>query len=243
MPSENMSSVCQLLLSTAIGWVLGNFMTAQVIALKKTGKGAAHIGRTGNPGMANIMASLGFKSGIAVLGGDILKTAAAMAVCGLLFPSAAGEFIRPALTANGGPFGSVAAFWAGMGAVLGHNFPFLSGRILSRKYGDCSFCRGGKGVTATCAALILFSPVWGLLSAIAGMLTVFATKYLCAGAVVIPAAFCLPAFLIYGPRIGWPAVFLTILMFNRHYPALKLIPSGKAHKDDVPEMIKRKLRK
>lgn len=81
-----MSSVCQLLLSTAIGWVLGNFMTAQVIALKKTGKGAAHIGRTGNPGMANIMASLGFKSGIAVLGGDILKTAAAMAVCGLLFP-------------------------------------------------------------------------------------------------------------------------------------------------------------
>ena len=56
-----------------IGYVCGGILTAEFVARKFTGKGAAEIG-TGNPGMANIMGQVGKKAGFIVLAGDIAKT-------------------------------------------------------------------------------------------------------------------------------------------------------------------------
>ena len=61
------------LISLLIGYVLGSFLTAEVVARKYAGKSAANLGETGNPGMANIMASLGFVPGILTLAGDLGK--------------------------------------------------------------------------------------------------------------------------------------------------------------------------
>ena len=63
------------LLSCMIGYVFGCVLTGEIIAYQFAGKSAAHLGETGNPGMANIMATLGFVPGILVLAGDIVKTA------------------------------------------------------------------------------------------------------------------------------------------------------------------------
>ena len=142
-----------------IGYLFGCFMTAEIVVRKLTGRPARELGTSGNPGMANVMANLGFKAGITVLIGDLMKTAAASVVSYLLF----GEDI-----------GKMALLYAGLGATLGHDFPFWM------KF------RGGKGVASSSIAFVIFDPFWGLLANIAGMLVVFATKYLCIGGVVIP---------------------------------------------------------
>ena len=48
---------------------MGGFLTAECIARRLTGRSARDLG-SGNPGMANIMATLGKGPGFAVLAGD-----------------------------------------------------------------------------------------------------------------------------------------------------------------------------
>ena len=50
------------------GYLLGSFLTAECIARRLTGRSARDLG-SGNPGMANIMATLGKGPGFAVLAG------------------------------------------------------------------------------------------------------------------------------------------------------------------------------
>ena len=198
-----------------MGYALGNFMTAEVVTRRLTGRPCAKLGKTGNPGMANVMRALGMKAGIAVLIGDILKTALSMLLAWLVFDAGLGR---------------LSMFYAGLGAVVGHDFPAWL------KMG-----RGGKGVTCCCTLLIVFSP-WGLLACIIGMITVFVTKYLCIGGIVIPAAFLIPAFAVYGPEIGLLTVILTGLCFCKHWPAAKEIPSGRCEKTDVLNMLRKRRR-
>ena len=204
------------LLCLLIGYACGCILTGDIVAKKYTGKSAAHVGETGNPGMANIMAALGFKAGITVLAGDLAKTAAAC----LLSLGLAGSAI-----------GRIAALYAGLGAAIGHNFPFW------RKW------KGGKGVAVTCMALPLFSIPWGLLSDIAGALAVVFTGYLSIGGIVIPAVFTLLAFPLFGIEAGLLGLVYTVMMVQRHYSALRQIPSGQAKKTDLIGLIRKKISK
>ena len=61
------------MISILIGYFCGCILTAEIVAKKYAHTGAADLGDTGNPGMANIMASLGFVPGIITLAGDIGK--------------------------------------------------------------------------------------------------------------------------------------------------------------------------
>ena len=116
------------------GYLLGGFLTAEVVARCTAGVSARDIG-TGNPGMANIATHLGKKAGLLVLAGDVIKTAAACWFCHQLAPE----------------LGLTALLYGGLGAVLGHNWPiWYKGR-------------GGKGVAVTCAWLMLYLPVTGVL--------------------------------------------------------------------------------
>ena len=73
--------VCLLL-----GYCFGLFLTAELVARFRTGRGAAELG-SGNPGMANIVGSLGAAWGALVLLGDVGKTAAACLLARfVLFP-------------------------------------------------------------------------------------------------------------------------------------------------------------
>ena len=157
------------LISLLIGYVFGNFLMADVVAKKYTGKKASEIG-SGNPGMANVMAQCGFGAGLLVLAGDLAKTVIpCVLVRFLLFPD----------------HGLTACAYAGLGAVLGHDFP-AAVRF-----------RGGKGVSSTCAAIFCISPLWGLLSMTVGMYIVFASQYLGLGAVFIPLAFTGVSWLLF----------------------------------------------
>jgi glycerol-3-phosphate acyltransferase PlsY len=103
--------------------------------------------------MANIMASLGFFPGILVLVGDIVKTAAAILISWLLFRDA----------------GWIVVLYAGLGATLGHDFPFWRG------------FRGGKGVVTTNLAITDYSPLWGVIANLLGAAIVAAAVSLPGG--------------------------------------------------------------
>ena len=191
-----------ILACIAVGYVLGNILTAEIVTHLMAGRSAYKMG-SGNPGMANVMTQMGKKAGFLVLLGDVLKTAAAMTACWYL----AGDVL-----------GREAMLWAGLGTVLGHNYPVW------KKF------RGGKGVAVTCAWLIFYMPKWGIPCCIAGGILTLLTGYLPLGAVLIPL-FALPfAFIFEGTLTGWVVAVMLVLMVIRNWQGLVKIVRGEEEK-------------
>lgn len=203
------------LASLGLGYILGCFLTAEIVARHYAHTGAANLGDTGNPGMANIMASLGFVPGILTLAGDLAKTLLAAVLAWLFF----------------GKAGWIVVLYAGLGATLGHDFPFWRG------------FRGGKGVATTSLAIGLYHFPLGLLANLLGMGTVFATQYLCIAGPVIPLCFALAM----AWRGDWEAlvlsVILSLLSVFSHLGRLLGIKDGTTKKTDVLGAIKKKRKK
>ena len=203
------------LCSLCIGYFFGCLLTAEAVARKYAGKSAGDLGETGNPGMANIMAALGFVPGILTLLGDLAKCIAAGLLSCTLFKDS----------------GWIIVLYAGLGCTLGHDFPFW------RKF------RGGKGVAVTSMAIVMYAFWPGLAANIAGMLTVFAAKYLCLGGPVIPLVFMI-ILAAEGDREGAViAAALTILAILAHGKAVKGIKDGKTGRTDVLKILSEKTRK
>ena len=198
-----------------IGYVLGNILTGDIVSRKACGKSAFDIG-SGNPGMANVMTECGFRAGIMVLVGDLLKTVISCGLCGLiLFPET----------------GMIAAAWAGLGVTVGHNHP-----VWHR-------FRGGKGVAATCAAIFCVHPAFGLLSMIIGMLAVFASQYLTVGGILIPMVFTVIAFLWMPKEIALAGLILFLMALQRSWLNIRSIAAGTEKRVDVPGAIIKLIRK
>ncbi len=197
--------ILRLVFSLVLGYVFGNILTAEIVARKVSGKSVFELG-SGNPGMANVMTELGFAPGAATLAGDLAKTVVPCLI--------ARFFIIPEM-------GMAGAAFAGLGAVLGHNFP-----IWHR-------FKGGMGVSCTCAAMFMVQPAAGLLSMIVGMYVTFAAKYLSAGAVLIPGTFAILSAFLFGPYVMWPFIILTVLMFIAHFRNLSAMVKGTGKRVDV----------
>ena len=210
-----MNPAAERILCLLIGYLCGNLVTGELVTRACTGRPASELGTSGNPGMANVMASIGMKEGLIVLAGDIAKCIAAVALARFLFAN---------------DLGNLAVCWAGLGATLGHNFPFWM-RF-----------KGGKGVATTCSTVVLCSPTWGLLSMLAGLLTVFATQLLSVGGVVIPFLYTILAFFFLGHEAGALGAVLTLVMLQRFWKDLRQIPSGEAEKTDVLGGLAKKLK-
>ncbi len=162
--------------------------------------------------MANMVHEYGVKNGALVLIGDLLKTFIPCLLCRLfLFPE----------------MGAAAAAYAGLGVILGHNFPFW------HRF------QGGKGVTCTCAAIVSISFGYGVLACIVGLIGVLISHYLPVGAVLIPLAFLIPAFRLYGNEVGILTLIMAVLMLQRHFSGLKNIRTGKEPRKDLLKNLQR----
>ena len=201
------------IISLVIGYFCGSFLTAEVVAHKWAGKSAAQLGDTGNPGMANIMASLGFVPGIITLAGDLGKCILAGLVSYGLFRDQ----------------GWIIVLYAGLGCTLGHDFPFW------RHF------RGGKGVATTSMAIVLYAFWPGLFANIIGMLVVFLTKYLCIGGPCIPLSFTLIMLFMGRAEAACIGLVLTVLSAYSHGGAVLGIREGKTKQTDVLGAIKKKM--
>lgn len=154
-----MSLIWQKCLCLLIGYAFGCILFADLFA-RIRGLNIYASG-SGNPGMANSSRVLGRKTAVLVLLGDILKTLLAVLLCQYLFPD----------------LGSISILYTGLGCTLGHDFPFW------HRFD------GGKGVTCICATIILYSPLWGILAGLSGLLLVLLKKGLKAAACTISIVF------------------------------------------------------
>ena len=202
-------------ISLMIGYLFGSFLTAEVVAKRYANKSSSQLGLSGNPGMVNIMSTLGFVPGILTLIGDLLKCALAMLVARLLFPE-----MEKAIT-----------FYAGFGATLGHCFPFW------RRF------KGGKGVATTCAMIVLYDVLWGLAAMFGAGFLVILTKYLCISGPLIPVIYAIGMLIRKDYEPAVMSLILAVIALYLHWPFIVGIRKGTTRKDDVIAALKKKLKK
>ena len=203
----------------AIGYAFGLFQTGYIygrmhnIDIRTQG--------SGNAGTTNALRTMGWKAGFATFLGDLFKCVFAVLCARMIFKGSAPELLP------------VLSMYAGMGAVLGHNFPFY-----------LNF-KGGKGIAAT-AGLILSTTNLKitLICYVAFILTVVITKYVSVGSMVILTSYLI-CVIAHGAMGGYNvtgtnlweiygiAIFLVVLGIYRHKANIQRLLSGTENKLSV----------
>jgi len=115
--------------------------------------------------------------------------------------------------------GQEGAMIAGLFAVLGHNWPVFF-----------SF-KGGKGIACCSAVFILCYPVWGILSVVLCLLTIWIWRYISLGSLCMTAFYALFLVLFEGiwPVGAW-GIILMLLAFYRHRGNISRLLHGTERK-------------
>ncbi len=207
------------IICVCIGYAFGLLQTGYIygkihhVDIRKQG--------SGNAGTTNALRTLGWKAGVVTLLGDAFKCVFAVAAVHLIYKSSHAQ-ILPLLS-----------MYAGMGAVLGHNYPFYM------KF------KGGKGIAATAGLLLsTTTPVMVLICLAAFVGLVAATRYVSVGSLVVVVIYLLE--IIYQGQTGvykmadhylyemyGIAAFLMILAFFKHRENIKRLLRGTENKISV----------
>lgn len=211
------------IISIVIGYVLGLIQTGYIYGklnhtdIRKHG--------SGNAGTTNALRTLGWKAGIITFVGDCLKCVAAVCIVRLIFAQNAHV--------------ELLAIYAGLGVVLGHNYPFY-----------LNF-KGGKGIAATVGLILAVNPIMFLSVAVVFIAIVLITQYVSLGSLVIMVIFVIEV-IVYGQSGGLQlaapelyeyyaiAVILAALAFYRHRANIKRLMNGTENKTDVRKIGKKK---
>ena len=196
-----------------IGYVCGLFQTGYFYGLMKHVDIRKH--GSGNAGTTNALRTLGWKAGAITFIGDCLKSVIAIVVVRWIF--AGNDQI------------SLLAMYAGLGVVLGHNFPVYM------KF------KGGKGIAATAGLILAFHPVMFLIVAVVFSAIVLTTRYVSLGSLVIMVVFLIEV-VVYGQSGGFHlvpselyelygiAAVLMVMAFVRHRANIKRLLNGTENK-------------
>ena len=204
-----------------IGYVFGLFQTGYFYGMTKHVDIRKH--GSGNAGTTNALRTLGWTAGVITFIGDCLKCVLAVVVVHLLF----GQNENIALL----------SMYAGMGAVLGHNFPFYL------KF------KGGKGIAATAGLVLSTNPIMFLSVALIFAAIVLTTRYVSLGSIVIMIVFVIEV-VVYGQNGGFQlaqpqlyelyavVVFLAGMAIYRHRANIKRLLTGTENKFGVINKVK-----
>lgn len=202
-----------------IGYVFGLVQTGYLYG--KTQHIDIRTRGSGNAGTTNALRTLGWKAGIITLLGDCLKCVFAVLVATLLFRDSYGE-IMPVL-----------AQYTGLGAILGHNYPFYM------KF------KGGKGIAVTAGMIITTWNIWIMLICLAVFLiSVGITKFVSVGslAVVITYLACIVVSGQLGvfhvdssrlPEMYVLAALVVVSAFYKHRANIRRLVNGTENKLSV----------
>lgn len=207
------------LICVIIGYAFGLIQTGYIygktqhIDIRKQG--------SGNAGTTNALRTMGWKAGAITFLGDCFKCVLAVVAVHLIYGGFQKEIIP------------VLAMYAGMGAVLGHNYPFYL------KF------KGGKGIAATAGLIISTTNIWIVLICLivfTGLVAV--TRYVSVGSLVVVIAYFI-CVVVYGQMGGYGvaqnflyeiyaiAALLVISAFFKHRENIKRLLSGTENKLSV----------
>ncbi|MCI8560121.1 MAG: glycerol-3-phosphate 1-O-acyltransferase PlsY [Dorea sp.] len=207
------------IICVCIGYAFGLLQTGYIygklhhIDIRKQG--------SGNAGTTNALRTLGWKAGVVTLLGDAFKCVFAVAAVHLIYRNSRAD-ILPLLS-----------MYAGMGAVLGHNYPFYM------KF------KGGKGIAATAGLLLsTTTPVMVLICLVVFVCIVAVTRYVSLGSLAVVIIYLLE--IIYQGQTGvynmapeylyemyGIAALLMVLAFFKHRENIKRLIHGTENKISV----------
>lgn len=198
-----------------VGYVCGLFQTGYIygklhhIDIRKHG--------SGNAGTTNALRTLGWKAGAITFLGDCLKCMLAVGIAYVLYGKTHRSMIE------------LLAMYAGMGAVLGHNFPF---------YLDF---KGGKGIAATAGLLLAVNPGVALIAMVVFIIVVAITRYVSLGSIILVVIFAI-GMVVQGEYLGTAltrpqqlelyglSAFLAVLAIYKHRENIKRLMAGTENK-------------
>lgn len=202
-----------------IGYIFGLFQSGYIygkfhhIDIRKEG--------SGNAGTTNALRTLGWKAGLFTFLGDSFKCIFAVIAVHLIFGKTQQD-ILPLL-----------AMYAGMGAVLGHNYPFYM-RF-----------KGGKGIAATAGLIASTLPVpLGLACLLIFIAIVAFTKYVSVGSLAVVTVYLIEV-ILYGQKGGFGvsqriaaemyiiAFILLVSAVYKHRENIKRLLNGTENKLSV----------
>lgn len=142
------------LIFLVVAYLLGSINTSIIVSKIMIGDDIRKHG-SGNAGATNTLRTVGKKGALFVALGDVLK-----AVIAILFAK-----LVPFTTVN-------AIYIAGIGAVLGHNFPLYF-----------QF-KGGKGIVVSLVAILFADPILGLVTFVVAIAIMAVTRYVSLGSML-----------------------------------------------------------
>lgn len=202
-----------------VGYVFGLIQTGYIygktqnIDIRKHG--------SGNAGTTNALRTMGWKAGAITFVGDCLKCIIAVAIVHFVYGKSHAD-IMPVL-----------AMYAGMGAVLGHNYPFYMN------------FKGGKGIATSTGLIICTLDLPYILICVAVFFGVaMITKYISAASLSAAFAYAI-CVIIYGSKGGFIvtgscltevyviAFLLVISAIYKHKANIQRLMNGTENKFSV----------
>ena len=208
------------LICVIIGYAFGLIQTGYIYG-KRQGVDIRKKG-SGNAGTTNALRTMGWKAGLVTFLGDCFKCVFAVVLVHLISGTSHPDMI-PMLS-----------MYAGMGAVLGHNYPFYL------KF------KGGKGIAATAGLIVSTTNIWIVLICLAVFVGIVGvTRYVSLGSLAVVIIY-LVSVIVYGRMGGFGitnagylyemyaiAAFLMVSAFYKHKENIKRLLSGTENKISV----------
>ena len=184
-----------------IGYFCGCFQTSYFISMKFGKQDIRNIG-SGNAGASNITSEMGWKFGIIVAISDILKAYIPVKILMLIFIDTSYQLECMSI--------------AGMGAVLGHIYPFFMN------------FRGGKGIASYLGMLLAIDWKIGLVAIIMLCLLTIITDYVAIGSILLYVAIPILAFYSgnYSTIVITCTLILLIVGMIKHWINIQRIING-----------------
>ena len=170
---------------------------------------------SGNAGATNTLRTLGWRAGATTFIGDMLKAVIAVSIARFIFADS--------------PCSMLYGMYAGLGVVLGHNYPFYL------KF------KGGKGIASSVGLMLAIDPVI-FLTILAIFLVIFlTTKYVSLGSLICMLVFAVELIIMgqtgkYGVATNClyemygVAIVLTALGWWRHRANIQRLLKGTENK-------------
>lgn len=203
------------LICLVIGYICGLFQTGYLygklhhIDIRQHG--------SGNAGTTNALRTLGWKAGVITFLGDCLKCIVAVWIAWMIFGKSHERMFE------------LLAMYAGVGAVLGHNFPFYL------------HFKGGKGIAATAGILLAVNPRVAIVAYLTFIVIVVITRYVSLGSIVLVIMFAVGMVIqgeVFGTTLIPPeryelyglSLFLMLLAIYKHKANIKRLLNGTENK-------------
>ena len=198
------------LICVLVGYVFGLIQTGYLYG-KKNGVDLRKKG-SGNAGTTNALRTMGWKAGGVTLLGDCFKCVAAVVVVHMIYGKTHTDMM-PLLS-----------MYAGMGAVLGHNYPFYM------------HFKGGKGIAATAGLLVSTTNVWMVLICLVSfVLIVGVTRYVSLGSLAVVIIYLIEI-IVYG-KMGGFGMQGAHLMEMYIIAALLMLSAFYKHKENIKRLL------